>query len=1199
MDCEAFTEQNTERSVCIVGSELVENYTVYIIEVKVGEHRWTVKHRYSDFHELHEKLTSEKKTDKHLLPPKKIIGKNSKTLVEKRQKELEVYLQTLLSQFPVAVPKVLSDFLHFQFYEINGITATLAEDLFHRGEQLLIAGEVFLLRPLQLYAITQQLKLAKPTCANGDAKADLGHILDFACRLKYLKIPGTIGVVGTSDIAEHSLPFDLSVFKSMLQIEINDCSSGQIRGLPVLKPTLATLSIHRSALSMKEMLVPEAAEFAQWEPEGLDIDGAVTAIIPTWKLLTTLDMSHNNISCIDESVKLIPAVEFLDLGHNCISLVENIQHLYNLVHLDLSYNKLTVLEGVHTKLGNIKTLNLAGNQLETLSGLSKLYSLVNLDLSSNRLAQLDEIKHIGMLPCLEKLSIANNPMCIIPDYRTKVLAQFCDRASEVCLDGTVTTEKELDTVEVLKAIQKAREAKDRMANSDKKISDVPRRTDAGLNPSSSGSVTASQSSSSSSSSSLHCASSSQEIACKDDAFLTKEILTHVDSTLTQRCYNDFPTACEATPQVRTQLTCSTSEINSEQKHESSGCFYCEENQESWTSRCSTPVLPFCYLSYTTTNLDFITRLSDLIWQKDVENKTSIECRTSSVVVTEQGSPDSGGSYFEMGPDHNDEIMGCSSSSTHLDNESENVKGSSVQISLIVWSHCISVGQDGGLNQIPCCLAATDNALVVFQTRSKEKPHNLDELMDIIKVALKVPYSDIEAFRFDVPDTCVSLRTKSSTMRWFFFLDGQNLKEIHSHVNLLLDKPQSESISEQSNIQLFIQQFLNSWEIEERDSGVKGGYIAHILDHASLPPQSQNSSVPSDILSPVYESHTSIPLLLFLTARHFYVLKVDFIGMASKPNGNCIRSCAKLTRIPLASTLLNPKKSQTGQSSSVTNCFCDGHVLELMAGHEHLAVIFALPHDKFLFLKQFAQFRASLRDIKTIALLQTSKRQLTANSTTPSKANEKKSVPQDPQKPHLTLSLVNPGDSLIQQLSDENQCPSHLSLSSALRHLSLLKGDEVLIFFHDNIAEVENEELKHMLWTSVLFYKSPDVELTACVMLSTKAVYFILDDAASALSDQALMWSWHPSDHKDADFLISFCFAIKLNDLQSVNVGLFDQYFRVVGSSPEHIISCLTRDSYSTHHFLQQLMSVLSLLEKAPSPEPSDQDFYTQFGKKST
>ena len=54
-----------------------------------------------------------------------------------------------------------------------------------------------------------------------------------------------------------------------------------------------------------------------------------------------------------------------------------------------------------------------------------------------------------------------------------------------------------------------------------------------------------------------------------------------------------------------------------------------------------------------------------------------------------------------------------------------------------------------------------------------------------------------------------------------------------------------------------------------------------------------------------------------------------------------------------------------------------------------------------------------------------------------------------------------------------------------------------------------------------------------------------------------------------------------------------------GSSADHILCCLTRDSYGTHHFLQQLMTVLSLLEKAPSPEPSEQDFYTQFGNKST
>ncbi|NXP74041.1 NISCH protein, partial [Ramphastos sulfuratus] len=94
----------------------ISSLQVYIIQVSVGNHQWTVKHRYSDFHDLHEKLVSEKKIDKNLLPPKKIIGKNSKSLVEKRQKELEVYLQTLLIKFPVTAPKFLSHFLHFHLY---------------------------------------------------------------------------------------------------------------------------------------------------------------------------------------------------------------------------------------------------------------------------------------------------------------------------------------------------------------------------------------------------------------------------------------------------------------------------------------------------------------------------------------------------------------------------------------------------------------------------------------------------------------------------------------------------------------------------------------------------------------------------------------------------------------------------------------------------------------------------------------------------------------------------------------------------------------------------------------------------------------------------------------------------------------------------------------------------------------------------
>ncbi|XP_063283140.1 nischarin isoform X2 [Pelobates fuscus] len=461
-------ENERPRGVRVLGSEPVENYTVYIIEVYVGIYHWRIKHRYSDFYDLHEKLTLENKIDKNLLPPKKIIGKNSKSFVERRQKDLEVYLQTLLAQFPTAVPRPLAHFLNFHSYEMNGIAAVLAEELFNQGEQLLSTGEVFILRPLQLYAVTQLLRNAKPAWANGDAKTDLGHILDFTCRLKYLKVVGTQGPVGTSNIQEHLLAYDLSIFKSLCQIEISHCDARNLSGLNSCKNTLATMTVQFSTSSMKDIIVPEALEFADWEPEGTSSQCPITAVVPKWKALTTLDMSHNNICVIDDSVKLIPQIEYLALSHNAITSVENLQYLYNLVHLDLSYNKLSTLDKIHTKLGNIKTLNLAGNLLESLSGLHKLYSLVNLDISNNKIKELDDIKHIGQLPCIENVNLTHNPLTIIPDYRTKVLAQFGERASEVCLDNTCTTEKELDTVEVLKAIQKAKETKSKLMNSDKK-----------------------------------------------------------------------------------------------------------------------------------------------------------------------------------------------------------------------------------------------------------------------------------------------------------------------------------------------------------------------------------------------------------------------------------------------------------------------------------------------------------------------------------------------------------------------------------------------------------------------------------------------------------------------------------------------------------------------------------------------------------
>uniref|UniRef100_A0A8C6W0N6 Nischarin n=1 Tax=Nothobranchius furzeri TaxID=105023 RepID=A0A8C6W0N6_NOTFU len=949
MESGPFPEEVPERRVCVVGSELVENYTVYVMDVTDGHHRWTVKHRYSDFYELHEKLTVEKKVDRQLLPPKKILGKNSRSLVERRQKELELYLQMLLQQFPEAMPTALNVFLHFHLYEINGITAALAEELFHKGEQLLQAGEVFSLHPLQLYSISQQLRLANPTCFNGDAKTDLGHILDFTCRLRYLKIFGTRGPVGTSNIQESSLPFDLSIFKSLLQLEISDCNSRQILGLPTLRSSLATMSIHRSTESMMVVLVPEASEFSQWEPEGVESRCPVTAVIPMWTNLTTLDLSHNCISNIDNSVKLISKVEFLDLSYNHLSLVENLQHLYNLVHVDLSYNSLKALNAAHTCLGNIKTLSLAGNQLERLSGLSKLYSLVNLDLSHNQVAQLEEIKNIGSLPCLEILNLSSNPVCIIPDYRTKVLTQFGDRAAEICLDFKVTTEKELDTVEVLKAIQKAKEAKDRMSSSETKVP-------------------------------LSCNSA--------------------NNCATMQDFSHIPPS----PRPLTAIN----------------------------SQCKVP------------------------------------CGSHMFYIS-ACSPSSKDGYFEMGLDDSVEEPVCSSPSLVNAHVAEEDLLEEVLVRRVMWCCCVWVDEE--VKQGEACLVLTDRLLGLLtwshdpMSTSQERGKNLASDLQNIPEALAAP-------------------------------------------------------------QLLPPSLISSWEQEE-NLAAQGGYPSHIICCSS----SDTSSLPSDVVS----EDPHLLSLLFLTHRHLWVLRMDFRDLAVHQSSSS-SSWAKLVRVPLGSVVLHPR-DRDAQMGDWTN------------------------------LRSYIKFVSDV----------------------------------------FLLSWDSSGSKLK---TEGNQLSHHLvpGLSPGLKLLAGLKQQQLLTYFHRYVAVSHPEELRHVLWLSVVLYKSPETELTCCLLLSNDSIYFLLEDLptshCSVNHHKLPLWFFCLIKTQETDSFVQThlccCLSFRLSDLLAVNVGLFDQYFRLVGHSADHIVCCLSRDSYATGIFLQELMSALSLhQQQLPPPEPSDQDFYSQFTNTNT
>lgn len=67
-----------------------------------------------------------------------------------------------------------------------------------------------------------------------------------------------------------------------------------------------------------------------------------------------------------------------------------------------------------------------------------------------------------------------------------------------------------------------------------------------------------------------------------------------------------------------------------------------------------------------------------------------------------------------------------------------------------------------------------------------------------------------------------------------------------------------------------------------------------------------------------------------------------------------------------------------------------------------------------------------------------------------------------------------------------------------------------------------------------------------VVLAPCQATFLLDMFNLSLLSITDFWHQKNTDYNNSPFHISQCFVFKLSDLQSVNVGLFDQYFRLTG-----------------------------------------------------
>uniref|UniRef100_A0A336M725 CSON013026 protein n=1 Tax=Culicoides sonorensis TaxID=179676 RepID=A0A336M725_CULSO len=409
--------------------------------------------------------------DLNLLPQKKVIGNKNPKFLKKRQEALEIYLQEVFKFLQLTMPKVFVEFLDFHKYDIIFILHNLAALLSVYSENFLARSLSYTFSSLEIYSISERMKLPTPSTEVNDNKYDFSHILDFACLVEGLSIlpvkhslpcisfdeysehfdqvvRSTVSKpLGTSSIVPEELKFDLAAFKVLKTLKIFGISSECIIDAKNIRETVENLYVQKSKVTdVKQILLCDSPVHKTLENNDMEHS-------KVWQKVKYANFSDNQISIIDKSINLIPKVRELILDSNNIDKIIHFKSLPLLSTLSLESNRLSDCVNLHTQLGQIETLNVAQNQIRSLKGFQKLYSLVNLDISCNLIDTIDEVDYIGKLPVLENIRLTGNPVAGSVDYRSRILSRFGERLQDIYLDNEKGSTKEIDTALALSALR--------------------------------------------------------------------------------------------------------------------------------------------------------------------------------------------------------------------------------------------------------------------------------------------------------------------------------------------------------------------------------------------------------------------------------------------------------------------------------------------------------------------------------------------------------------------------------------------------------------------------------------------------------------------------------------------------------------------------------------------------------------------------
>lgn len=133
--------------------------------------------------------------------------------------------------------------------------------------------------------------------------------------------------------------------------------------------------------------------------------------------LQVLDVSYNKISKVQS---LPPSLTTVNMEHNRVETLEGLCSLVKLRELNVCFNRLTSVTGWNPRRSVLEVLNASDNRIQHLEGLQDFATLRVLSMKNNLIEEPSELHFLSSCGALESVSFSGNPVTRTRLYRSLI-----------------------------------------------------------------------------------------------------------------------------------------------------------------------------------------------------------------------------------------------------------------------------------------------------------------------------------------------------------------------------------------------------------------------------------------------------------------------------------------------------------------------------------------------------------------------------------------------------------------------------------------------------------------------------------------------------------------------------------------------------------------------------------------------------------